>query len=125
MTTTLTRPAFETFEQRCQALRLLTWWCDGDGALVGEPNLLASLQPWLDSPTLRHRIETAARRLLERSDVEDVDPIFPGCTLILNAARRAADATGVVATMVLSPQFGSTREFEQLCRDGNLDAANT
>jgi len=120
MTLTLRRPAYSTFEQRCQALSVLTWWCDLQGAIIAEPVLEPELQAWLNAPRLRHRIETAARSLLHSQACDAAEEIFPGCTLILIASRRAADAGGVAASMVMTPRFAQSEAFAAICKQAAL-----
>ncbi len=125
MTTTRTQSAFDTFAQRCQELRLLTWWCDAEGAIVAEPTLPAKVQPFLDAPLLRHRVEKASRQILSGPDDDAVDPIFPGAALILLVTRRSSEVCGVAASLIMTDAFAPTHEFERICREAALHPGDT
>lgn len=124
MTMLRSRSAFDTFAQRCHELRLLTWWCDADGAIVSEPTLPLAVQPILDSPLLRHSIEKAARMTLAGPDDDAVDFTFPGAALILLTSRRnSSEADGVSASLLMTAAFADTPQFELICREAALDPA--
>ncbi len=121
---TETHPAWATLRDRCRALGLHTWRCDGHGNLIEDAPGPGLLPLWLHSAPVRTVVGDAARGWTgaERADVLEVAPGFWLIPVRIEQRRRRV---GMTIAAALGPELPEQAIFELGCRAAGIDAMST
>lgn len=106
--------------ERCRALGLPSWRCDGAGTIVADPLEVGLVGLWLRSATITSLIGPCVRRWLAESEPKVVQ-MLPGVWAIPVAQQLRRRLTGWTVIVALAPAVIDSEFFKEACRAAQLD----
>lgn len=110
----------QAIRERCRALGLPSWRCDGAGVIIGDPLEGGLVGLWLRSPVLTSLIEPCVRRWLAETEPKVVQ-MLPGVWAIPIAQQLRRRLTGWTVIVALSPAAVESDFFRRACAAVQLD----